>query len=256
MFSAYGGSSSELVGIQQKQNGRQRHWVYLLAIGLILISLFSACTMPDISPAPVQPAGEEIIMKLPEPEYDSEVSLEQSLLQRRSIRSYTGQPLTLQAISQLLWAAQGITDVSGLRTAPSAGALYPLEVYVVVGDVQNLAPGIYRYQPDGHQLTKKIDGDRRVGLASAALDQESVEDGAVVFVFTGVYERTTVKYGERGIRYVHMEVGHAAQNLCLQATAMGLGAVPIGAFYDEQIATLLGLAEEEQPLYIIPVGLK
>ncbi len=195
-------------------------------------------------------------MKLPEPRYDSEVSLEQSLLQRRSIRNYTGQPLTLQEVSQLLWAAQGITDPGGFRTAPSAGALYPLEVYVLVGEVQNLPPGVYRYEPDGHQLVKTMDGDRRAGLASAALGQGCVKEGAVAFVFTGVYERTTGKYGDRGIRYVHIEVGHAAQNLCLQATIMGLGAVTIGAFYDEQVTKLLNLPEKEQPLYIIPVGRK
>ena len=193
-------------------------------------------------------------MKLPKPRYDSEVSLELSLLHRRSVRSYAEQALTLQEVSQLLWAVQGIIDPGGPRTAPSAGALYPLEVYVVVGDVQILSPGVYRYEPDGHQLVKTIDGDKRADLASAALGQGCVKEGAVAFVFTGVYERTTGKYGDRGIRYVHLEVGHAAQNLCLQATAMGLGAVPVGAFSDEQVTRLLNLPEGEQPLYIIPVG--
>jgi SagB-type dehydrogenase family enzyme len=187
----------------------------LVAVGLVLISLLAACTNPDISPTSGKLTGEEVVMKLPEPEYDSDVSLEQSLLKRRSIRSYSGQPLTLQTISQLLWAAQGITDASGLRTAPSAGALYPLEVYLVAGNVQDLAPGVYRYQPDGHQLVKTNGGDIRIELSGAALGQESVEDGAAVFVFTTVYERTTGKYGDRGIRYVHMGVGHAAQNICL-----------------------------------------
>ena len=195
-------------------------------------------------------------MKLPEPQYDSNVSLEESLLQRRSIRSYTDEPLALHELSQLLWSAQGITGPGGLRTAPSAGALYPLEVYVAVGDVQGLAPGVYRYQPDGHQLAKIMDGDRRGELASAALGQSSVKDGAVAFVFTGVYKRTTGKYGDRGIRYVHIEVGHAAENLCLQATAMGLGSVTVGAFTDEQVTRLLNLPDGEQPLYIIPVGRK
>ena len=195
-------------------------------------------------------------MKLPGPQYDGKVSLEESLLKRRSIRSYTGQPLTLQEVSQLLWAAQGITEAGGLRTAPSAGALYPLELYVVVGDVQDLTPGVYRYQPDGHQLTKIMDGDRRGELASAALEQGCVKEGAAAFVFAAVYERTTGKYGERGIRYVHIEVGHAAQNLCLQATALGLGAVTVGAFSDEQVTRVINLPEEEQPLYIVPVGRK
>ena len=256
MFSEYGESKSGLVLAQQRQKGKHHYWVYLLTIGIMLILFSSACTRPDAVPAPVMPAGEETAMKLPKPRYDSGVSLEQSLLQRRSVRSYKGQPLTLQEISQLLWAAQGITDASGLRTAPSAGALYPLEVYVVVGDVQDLPSGVYRYEPDGHQLVKTIDGDKRASLASAALGQGCVKKGAVAFVFTGVYERTTGKYGDRGIRYVHIEVGHAAQNLCLQATAMALGSVTIGAFSDEQVTRLLNLPEEEQPLYIIPVGRK
>jgi SagB-type dehydrogenase family enzyme len=195
-------------------------------------------------------------MKLPAPRYDSQVSLEKSLSERRSVRSYSGQPLTIQEISQLLWAAQGITSPEGLRTAPSAGALYPLELYAVAGNVADLPAGIYHYIPDGHQIFKVTDGDQREALASAALDQEWVKEGAVSFVFTAVYERTTGKYGDRGIRYVHMEAGHAAQNLCLQATAMGLGAVTIGAFYDEQVNELLNISGEEQPLYVIPVGRK
>ena len=256
MFSEYGGSRSGLVLAQQRQNGRHHYRVYLLTLGIILILFSSSCTRPDTMPTPVLPAGEETAMKLPKPRYDSEISLEQSLLQRRSVRNYAEQALTLQEVSQLLWAAQGITDTEGLRTAPSAGALYPLEVYVVVGDVQSLSPGVYRYEPDGHQLVKTIDGDKRASLAGAALGQGCVKEGAVAFVFTGVYERTTGKYGDRGIRYVHIEVGHAAQNLCLQATAMGLGSVTVGAFSDEQVTRLLNLPEEEQPLYIIPVGRK
>ncbi len=241
---------------QRRQNIRHYYWICLLSIAVVLIIFSWGCVKPVAMPTPTPPVEKDTVMKLPEPRYDSEVSLEQSLLQRRSTRSYTGQPLTLQEVSQLLWAAQGITDPEGLRTAPSAGALYPLEVYVLVGDVQSLPPGVYRYEPDGHQLVKTMDGDKRAGLANAALGQGCVKEGAVAFVFTGVYERTTGKYGDRGIRYVHIEVGHAAQNLCLQATVMGLGAVTVGAFYDEQVTKLLDLPEKEQPLYIIPVGRK
>lgn len=221
---------------------------------LVVSSLLLGC-VPAKKPTPPQ-LPTQVELKLPDPRFDSDVSLEETLLKRRSVREYTGESLTFQEVSQLLWAAQGITDPRGFRTAPSAGALYPLEVYVVVGEVQNLPPGIYQYEPDGHQLVKTMDGDRRAGLASAALGQGCVKEGAVAFVFTGVYERTTGKYGDRGIRYVHIEVGHAAQNLCLQATAMGLGAVTIGAFYDEQVTKLLNLPEKEQPLYVIPVGRK
>ena len=195
-------------------------------------------------------------MKLPEPRYDSNVSLEETLLKRRSVRDYTDEPLTLHEVSQLLWAAQGITDPAGLRTAPSAGALYPLEVYVVVGSVQSLSPGVYRYEPDGHQLVKTVDDDKRAGLAAAALEQGCVKEGAINIVFTAVYERTTRKYGERGFRYVHMEVGHAAQNVYLQAVAFNLGTVVIGAFHDDQVMEILSLPQQEQPLYIMPVGRK
>jgi SagB-type dehydrogenase family enzyme len=230
-----------------------RSYQRYLATLAILLAL-GGCPQPATTPAPSQEQAE--VIKLPEPQYDSEVPLEQSLLERRSVRSYTGQPLTLQEISQLLWAAQGVTDPGGYRTAPSAGALYPLELYIAAGDVEGLAAGVYRYQPDGHRLVKTLDGDKRADLAQAALGQSCVAEGAADFVFTAVYERTTGKYGQRGIRYVHMEVGHAAQNLCLQATALGLGAVTIGAFYDKEVSQLLNLPAEEQPLYVIPVGRK
>lgn len=229
------------------------YWNYLVTLAIVLVT-FCGCAKPVITPPAASP--EQDVIKLPEPRYDSDVSIEQSLLKRRSIRSYTGEPVTLQEVSQLLWAAQGITDPRGFRTAPSAGALYPLEVYMVAGDVQDLTPGVYKYEPEEHQLIGVIDGDKRAELADAALAQSWIKEGASAFVFTAVYERTTRKYGDRGIRYVHIEVGHAAQNLCLQATAMGLGAVTVGAFHDEQVAELLNLPRDEQPLYIIPVGRK
>jgi len=232
---------------------RRCYWIYLVTLAIVLVA-FSSCakpaTIPTLTPSPEQAN----VIDLPEPQHDSDVSIEQSLLNRRSVRSYTGEPLTLQEVSQLLWAAQGITDPRGFRTAPSAGALYPLELYLVAGDVEDLPPGVYRYEPDGHQLARIIDGDKRAQLADAALAQSWVQEGAISIVFTTVYERTTIKYGDRGIRYVHMEVGHAAQNLCLQATAMGLGVVTVGAFHDEQVSKLLNLLEDEKPLYIIPVG--
>lgn len=231
-----------------------RYYWYCLATLAILLVILGGCPQPATTPAPSQEQAE--VIKLPEPRYDSDVSLEQSLLERRSVRDYSGQPLTLPEISQLTWAAQGLTDPRGFRTAPSAGGLYPLELYIVVGDVEGLAAGAYRYQPDGHQLVKTADGDKRAELTSAALEQEWVEEAAADFVFTAVYERTTGKYGERGIRYVHMEAGHAAQNLCLQATALGLGAVTIGAFYDKEVSQLLNLPADEEPLYVIPVGRK
>lgn len=201
-------------------------------------------------------AMNETIVSLPGPRFTGDISLEETLQERRSIREYSGESLTLDELSQVLWAAQGITNEYGNRTAPSAGGLYPLEMYVVAGDVKELEPGIYRYLPSGHELVLVVAGDRRTELCKAALDQSWVRDGAVTLVMSAIYERTTERYGERGIRYVHMEAGHAGQNICLQATALGLGTVTIGAFHDEEIASLLAIAENETPLYVLPIGRK
>lgn len=192
--------------------------------------------------------------KLPDPRHDSGMRLEQCLAKRRSVRRFKDEPLTLPEIAQILWAAQGISAKNGYRTAPSAGALYPLEVYLVAGRVQDLAAGVYHYLPQNHELQQVLQGDVRVGLARDALGQSAVLHGAASLVVTAVYERTTWKYGQRGIQYVHLDAGHAAQNICLQVTALGLGTVPIGAFYDERVIETLHLPKEEVPLYIMPMG--
>ena len=192
--------------------------------------------------------------ELPDPQQESDTSIEEALLIRRSIRNYSGEPLELEDISQLLWAAQGITSPRGFRTAPSAGGLYPLEIYLLVGEVNGLTVGVYRYLPQEHALSNTINGDKRDELQGAALNQSAVGDGAAVIVITAIYERTTGKYGQRGDRYVHMEVGGAAQNIYLQAGSLGLGTVYIGAFHDDQVKEILGLQETEQPLGIMPVG--
>ena len=193
-------------------------------------------------------------IKLPEPRYESEISVEEALLARRSVRNYKYEPLTLKEVSQLLWAAQGITDEKGSRSAPSAGALYPLEVYVIVGNVNSLLSGVYKYKSQGHELAKVAEGDKRIELYNAALDQSAVKNAAVVIVFSAVYERTAEKYGERGERYVHLETGHAAQNVYLQAISLGLGTVVIGAFDDKEVKKIVNMQDDEQPLYIMPVG--
>jgi len=181
-------------------------------------------------------------------------SLEELLQQRRSIREYIDAPLTQDEVMKLLWAGQGITSARGFRTAPSAGALYPLEIYLVAGNVDNLAPGIYKYNPVKNDLTLVKEGDARASLATASLGQKSVAAGAIDIVIAAVYERTQIKYGPRGERYVHIEVGHAAQNICLQATALGLGLVTIGAFDDAAVAKIVGVSSDEAPLYVMPVG--
>jgi SagB-type dehydrogenase family enzyme len=196
------------------------------------------------------------LIDLPDPRFESEVSLEEAILRRRSTREFSNKPVTIEEVSQLLWAAQGITSERGYRTAPSAGALYPLEVYVVVGYVDDLSLGVYWYRPSEHALVKVTGGDVVRGLTEAALMQQSVSEAAVNLVITAVYSGTTQKYGDRGVRYIHLEAGHAAQNICLQATALDLGAVTVGSFSDEGVKWTLKLPEEEQPLYIIPVGRK
>lgn len=197
-----------------------------------------------------------VIIKLPHPGYDSDTSIEKALLRRRSVRDYKDKPLKLDEVSQLLWAAQGITDRRGFRTSPSAGALYPLEVYIVAGNVTNLHNGIYKYNPRKNELERVEKGDRRDELCKAALGQPYVIKAALVVVFSAVYERTKARYGERGIRYVYMEAGHAAQNVYLQAEALGLGVVATGAFYDDAVKKVMKMPDSESPLYIIPVGKK
>ena len=193
-------------------------------------------------------------IKLPAPLQNSNTSTEEAILKRRSVRSYKDSPLTLKEISQLLWAAQGITDPRGLRAAPSAGALYPLEIYVIAGNVNDLPDGIYNYRPLKHELVTIVKGDKRNELCNAALGQSSIRSAAAVIVFSAVYERTTMKYGGRGIKYVHIEIGHAAQNVFLQAVSLDLGTVVIGAFNDDDVTEVLKMPDGERPLYIMPVG--
>jgi SagB-type dehydrogenase family enzyme len=228
--------------------------VLALSVALVLIFMSMSCTpSPEVTPtSPVT----QLIINLPEPRLESNVSLEETLLNRRSIREYANTPLALKEVSQLLWAAQGLTAEWGGRTAPSAGGLYPLEIYLAAGSVENLAAGIYKYKPEGHELAKLRDGDVREELTKAALDQAWVKEGAIDLVIAAVYDRTTDKYGDRGVRYVDMEAGHAAQNLYLQATVLNLGMVTIGSFHDEQVKSILGMLQDEFPLYVIPVGKK
>jgi SagB-type dehydrogenase family enzyme len=193
-------------------------------------------------------------ISLPDPRTTGDMSLEAALKRRRSVRAYTPAALRLEEVSQLLWAAQGITGRGGLRTAPSAGALYPLEVYLVSGEVEGLAQGIYRYMPLGHQLQKVAARDCRPELASAALGQEFVRDAAVSIVVAAVYRRMAITYGERSRRYIDTEVGCVSENVSLQAAALNLGTVIVGAFYDAQVQQVVGLRSDEEPLCILPVG--
>ncbi len=220
-------------------------WSVMLMVFILLASCGgSADTSPETE------RGSEALTRLdlPAPDRSGSVSLERTLDERRSVREYTEQPLSMELISQLLWAAQGVTAESGARTAPSAGGLYPLEIHLATGD------GHYHYEPADHRLAVLGETDLRASLSDAALEQAAVAEAAAVFVISAVFSRTEAKYGERAERYVYLEAGHAAENLLLQAVALELGAVPIGAFHDANIQAILGIPEDHAPLYLIPVG--
>jgi SagB-type dehydrogenase family enzyme len=216
---------------------------------LVIVMQICGCIAPDEG-SDVPDSGDTVVTEridLPAPVVTGAGSLTDALSRRRSVREYQPAPLDLADLSQLLWATQGITSAGG-RTAPSAGGLYPLELYLVTGD------GHYRYDPDRHQLEVLGEVDLRSKLSEAALSQDSVEQAGAVFVLSAVYSRTEQKYGDRAERYVQVEVGHAAQNLLLQAVSLELAAVPIGAFHDDQVHEVLGLPGDHEPLYLIPVG--
>jgi SagB-type dehydrogenase family enzyme len=199
---------------------------------------------------------------LPLPKTDGDMSVEQALANRRSHRNFQNRAISTCQLSQILWAAYGITlpmpDVpnlrGGLRTTPSAGATFPLEIYVVVGNVEGIEPGIFRYISEEHKLIRIAHGDVRNELSEAALGQWWVGEAPITVFYSAVFSRTTGRYGERGIRYVYIELGHSAQNIYLQAEALGLGTVAIGAFDDSRVRQILNLPAYEEPLYLIPIG--
>jgi SagB-type dehydrogenase family enzyme len=198
--------------------------------------------------------AENNLYRLPAPVAGNDNPLNLILQQRRTHREFAPQPLSLTQAAQLLWAAQGVTSREGYRTAPSAGALYPLELHLVAAQIEGLPAGSYRYDAVRHNLRLEKTGDLRQAIVSAALYQDWMEQAPAIIVVSTVNERTTRKYGSRGVRYVHMEVGHASQNLLLQAVSLGLAAATVGAFDDDRLHQLLGLADEERPLVIHPVG--
>jgi SagB-type dehydrogenase family enzyme len=196
---------------------------------------------------------------LPKPSLDGKVSVEKAIKQRRTIRDFQERTLSLDHLSQLLWSAQGITDSTrGRRAAASGGALYPLDIYVLIGEsgVEKMEAGVYHYSPNEHSVSPMAKRDRRRDIASASLSQMWMAKAPVIFVITAEYKRITGKYGERGIRYALIEVGHVAQNLFLQAEALELGAGIVGAFNDSEVSKVVGVPAEHEPLLIMPVGYK
>ena len=240
--------------------------IFLFA--LILLIAFSVyynkCfTNRDNGIALAQAEKVPLTYALPSPKTEGNISIEKTLANRRSHRNLQNRELSAEQLSQILWAAYGITEPiperpslrGGLRTAPSAGALYPLEIYVAVGNVTGIEPGVYKYVSQEHKIVRTIDKDIREELSAAVLGQAAIKDAPITVVYSAVFSRTTGKYGKRGReRYVFIELGHSAQNVYLQAEALHLGACAIGAFTDSSVSKLLQLPKEEEPLYVMPVG--
>ncbi len=232
-----------------------------------LVVLIASLPLWSAMPGCAQDSTPQHLLPLPEVRLDGTVSVERSLAQRRSVRSFTGAPLSLEDLAQVLWAAQGITEpveeappgfswpwMGGLRTAPSAGALYPLELYAVVSRVEGVRPGLYRYVPTAHALEPVTEGDLRDTLADGALRQTAILEAPVSLVFAAVVDRTAAKYGDRAERYVQMEVGAAAQNVYLQCESLDLGTVFTGAFHDDDVKEALTLPDDQRVFAILPVG--
>jgi SagB-type dehydrogenase family enzyme len=234
--------------------------LFLIGPGIVLHGVSVGASMEQ---DPGSHAGAALV-QLPEPRLDGETSLEEALAGRRSVRAYTDTALTLEEISQLLWAAYGVTMPveqgpeflrGGLRTAPSAGARYPLEVYLVARAVTGLDPGVYRYESGEHRLLALSIEDRWQALSDAGFNQPHFETAAAAIVYSAVYGRTTEAYGTRGAeRYVCMDLGHSAENVYLQAYALGIGTCAIGAFDDDALKQAVDMSAEEVPLYIMPLG--
>jgi SagB-type dehydrogenase family enzyme len=239
--------------------------VWLVALLAFAVWPIPACAQDDAGAQ--YDAGEPDLIQLPAVRLDGPVSVEEALSERRSIRNYGAGRLTLDELGQVLWSAQGITYPieqtpegfqrewrGGFRTAPSAGALYPLELYVVVGGVDGLEPGFYRYVPVEHALEPAAPGDLRAPLSQAAHGQTVISTPPAVLVIAGVVARTAAKYGERAEQYVLLEAGAAAENVFLQCESLGLATVIVGAFVDEQVKEVLQLPEEEETYVLMPIG--
>lgn len=240
---------------------------FLKNIIFIILTVSFGCTekvkAPEEKTDLVRMENSSLTYVLPSPRFEGEISVEEAIYQRRSHRSFMKQAISAEELSQVLWAAYGITKPlqgypqtrGGLRTAPSAGARYPLEIYALVGNVRGIEPGVYRYNSREHKITRVIDTDIKKELSLAALNQEMISEAPACLFYSAVYSRTTEKYGDRGReRYVCMDLGHSAENVYLQAEALHLGTCAIGAFEDAEVRKVMQLPEDEEPLYIMPIG--
>ncbi len=233
-------------------------FTFIIVLGVLFFGLFKGITPQTNTEAGA--VNEQIymdnnILQLPQANKDGGMSLNDALAIRRSARSYSSEPMQIQQVSQLLWSAQGINNKDNFRTAPSAGATFPLEIFVMTNNISGLERGIYHYEPYDHALELVHMGDFSSELMKAALGQSMIADAALVVIYGAVFERTMNRYGERGERYVHNEVGHASQNMHLQASALGLATVVVGAFKDDEVEKVLQLDNEVRVLYLMPVGI-
>jgi SagB-type dehydrogenase family enzyme len=219
-------------------------WIFVIALGILLVD-------------PAGGQGAEAV-KLPPPAKTGGMPLAKALEVRRTVRRFAVRPLDLRQVAQLLWSADGVSDLRGLRTSPSAGGTYPLDLYLVVGEkgAQDLPAGVYHYQVEAHALAPLAPGDLRAAVVRACLHQTWMAQAPVMVVITGQYRRCSARYGERGVRYTHMEAGNVSQNLSLAAEALGLGSGIVGAFEDRALAQALKLPQGHEPLLVIPVGYK
>ena len=242
----------------------KNNWLY----GLLILVTFSACNGNEQkysinSVVLTKTSDAPLTYLLPSPDTEGKMSVEKAMANRRSQRRYQDREVSAVQLSQILWAAYGVTEPNtdraflrgGFRTAPSAGGLYPFDIYVAVGKVRGIEPGVYKFISEEHKIVQMIDKDVRADLREAALGQAMVEEAPVVLVYSAIFSRMTGKYGDRGReRYVCIDLGHSAQNVYLQAEALRLGTCAIGAFVDRRIRSVLQLSEEEEPLYLMPVG--
>lgn len=245
---------------------KRYHYIFLIFGFLALSALLFSQVFKKITPArssqekentsliPMENIQEGSIITLPPPSKSGSMSVEEALSIRRSIRTYSPASLSLPHLSQMLWAAQGINNERGFRTAPSAGATFPLEMYLVANRVEGLPKGIYHYKPMENQIELIHHKDVAQDLARASLSQQMISDAAIVLIFGAIIERTSARYGERGYRYVLNEIGHAGQNVHLQAASLSLGTVAIGAYRDEEVEAILNLPDPVKVLYMMPVG--
>ena len=222
--------------------------------GAFLVAVLGVLLGAAAFPADAVAAESDKAVKLPPPKTDGGLALNRALAVRRSNRSLDQKPIALETLSQLLWAAQGIADEKGHRTAPSARPVYALEVYVLAGNVTGLAAGTYKFMPAGHELRLLSAGDRREEMVKQAIGQAWIKAAPAVVVITGVKERMSAKGGEKAVKWVYVEAGLAAENFLLEVAALGLASTYVGGFDTEGLHKFLGLPAGEEPIAVLPVG--